>query len=51
MRNFIQYWPLVLFISITVSGCGQKGDLFLEEPGLPETTEKPVDSDEKSTTN
>jgi predicted small lipoprotein YifL len=51
MRNFIQYCTLILLISISVYGCGQKGDLFLEEPGQPEATEKPVDSDEESTTN
>ncbi len=51
MRNFIKYCTLVLLISISIYGCGQKGDLFIEEPELPEATEKPVDSDEESTIN
>ncbi|MEE9424579.1 MAG: hypothetical protein V3V18_06335 [Methylococcales bacterium] len=51
MRNCIKSCTIVLLISISIYGCGQKGDLFLEEQELPEATEKPVDSDEKSTIN
>ncbi|MEE9413130.1 MAG: lipoprotein [Methylococcales bacterium] len=46
MRDFIKYCTLTLLIGLSVSGCGQKGDLFLEESELPEAIEKPVDTDQ-----
>ncbi|HFD11225.1 MAG TPA: hypothetical protein ENJ32_01970 [Crenotrichaceae bacterium] len=43
----MKYYILFLSITLLLAGCGQKGDLFLEEPEPPAplTDKKPVDPD------
>jgi predicted small lipoprotein YifL len=42
----MKYYTLILLIGISLSGCGQKGDLFLTEPDTPIPNKKPVDPED-----